>query len=955
MLTLTNTGGLAQNADGSYKWTGSALRPTVQVTHVPTGTVLASNAYTVEYVANTDAGTATVNIKGKSATTSYAVLGTADMTASTATLLTTTFDIKYNLDDMAVVYDDMLAGSQADMPAYDHTGSAIEKGELALAAAPTVKVPQEDYVRTWENNVDLGTQKAKTTAVPNQADDAAAAKWTAGTATEQTGYFSIVEAPTITTRSNTYYDIAKGVAYSLQLEYEVGNEAPYDSVTWSMVSGALPAGLTLDPATGLISGIPQAVNTATAVIKATNLVGDSATESYTWKFGDVYGQAVDQDGRPVSGVVVTVKNTATGADIDAKATNSQGVYSILITDENFPSQVTVTAQASPDGEGRPQRVTAINGSAAAAATGAVLSLTAGSPSACPITVERAVKVTFNTGADGSVDNPVQYGYAGDALTLPSVHSVTPGKQFDGWSTTQGALVPDAEPTAYPDADTTYHAVYSDKWYTVTYLDTGDTLVPAGMVRYDDDGFLPAQVTREGYRFKEWRVAGTNTVVTDSTKYSDIASASAEGVTLQAVWEIRSDIQVTLDANGSTTLPATIGGAASKVYTDRTYGATIGGIPRRSGYTFVGWSLKKTLTTAVDQYEPQPYVIVPDPLYVEESLRDSESAVTYYAIWEAENIAVTYDPMGGEFGTGEDGLRTGMPGDPYTVPQNPVRKGYTFLGWFTTPTGTLAAPAGGTIPTASATYYAQWKANEVTLTLVATGAVPERQTLDGTYSDVVKYELQVKDGYSFVGWKLPDNTVAYFIAFPAQSATYQAVFEKNQIVVAFNAMGGEFAADESGQRKGQLGDAYELPAAPTREGYDFGGWYTTYACETPMPTDRKIPAASVTYYAKWTPKEITVTLNENYGDTPAQVEKTGAYGSTVDYTAPEREGYAFLGWKESTVADDSSAVMSLAYPSRNRTYYAVWQQGAAVVLYNPMGGKLAAADGDGRYVGMKDDV
>ena len=64
----------------------SILSPLADVTELPDN--WNSNAYTVEYVANPDAGTATVNIKGKSATISYAVLGTADMTISTATLLT---------------------------------------------------------------------------------------------------------------------------------------------------------------------------------------------------------------------------------------------------------------------------------------------------------------------------------------------------------------------------------------------------------------------------------------------------------------------------------------------------------------------------------------------------------------------------------------------------------------------------------------------------------------------------------------------------------------------------------------------------------------------------------------------------------------------------------------------------------------------------------------------------
>ena len=664
--------------------------------------------------------------------------------------------------------------------------------------------------------------------------------------------------------------------------------------------------------------------------------------------GDLYGTARTSAGKAVSGVNITVLNSS-GVTAGTAVTNGQGSWFLNLTSSGT---YTVKASTQIDQGGRPQRVTAINGNSTSDAltNGVSLTVTKGTPVLCDITVEQAVKVTFDPGLYGAVDSMVTYGDREETLTQPNVYNVTPGKRFVGWSTSKNATSSNTKANRFPAADTVYYAAYADKEYTVVYLDTGDAPVPAVTVGYDESGLLPT-VSREGYTLKGWRVAGTDTAVTSDMKYGDIAP-DADSVTLQAVWEIRSDIQVTLDANGSASLPATVGGAAKKVYTNRTYGDLIDMVPERNGYTFVGWSLQKTLEDAVGWYAPHGYVKVPDPLYVDSLLRDSDSAVTYYAIWKAGTVTVTYDPMGGEFETDEDGKRTGMPGAAYTVPEAPEREGYTFLGWFTTPTGNEKV-TGSTIPTASTTYYAQWKANEVTLTLTATGGVPERQTIQGTYSDVVRYEIPIKDGYSFVGWKLPDNTTSYFIAFPAEDATYTAVFEKNQIVVAFNPMGGEFAADESGTRKGEPGDSYVLPDAPTREGYDFAGWYTTYACEEAMPTDLKIPAASVTYYAKWTPKDVTVTLNENYGDIPAEVQKTGKYGSAVDYATPEQEGYAFLGWMEDADADASSAVMSLVYPSQAKTYYAAWQQGGAVVLYNPMGGKLADADGDGRFVGVKD--
>jgi hypothetical protein len=49
--------------------------------------------------------------------------------------------------------------------------------------------------------------------------------------------------------------------------------------TWSVTGGALPKGLTLNPLTGLISGVPAAQETRTVTIT----VKDSSVSAYTGK------------------------------------------------------------------------------------------------------------------------------------------------------------------------------------------------------------------------------------------------------------------------------------------------------------------------------------------------------------------------------------------------------------------------------------------------------------------------------------------------------------------------------------------------------------------------------------------------------------------------------------------------------------------------------------------------
>lgn len=66
-----------------------------------------------------------------------------------------------------------------------------------------------------------------------------------------------------------------GLSYSQALIVS-GGTGPY---TWSITSGALPAGLSLDAATGIISGTPTAIGTTDITFEVTDSSGNTASQA----------------------------------------------------------------------------------------------------------------------------------------------------------------------------------------------------------------------------------------------------------------------------------------------------------------------------------------------------------------------------------------------------------------------------------------------------------------------------------------------------------------------------------------------------------------------------------------------------------------------------------------------------------------------------------------------------
>lgn len=141
-------------------------------------------------------------------------------------------------------------------------------------------------------------------------------------------------------------------------------------------------------------------------------------------------------------------------------------------------------------------------------------------------------------------------------------------------------------------------------------------------------------------------------------------------------------------------------------------------------------------------------------------------------------------------------------------------------------------------------------------------------------------------------------------------------------IKFHANGGSSVSDITKVEGSLIGT---LPV-PVREGYTFEGWYTDKDSLQNEFTERKMPVGGAEVYAKWIPKNYTITFHVNGGNELAQDEqtKTVTYDQTYG-TLPtaEKNGYAFTGWY--TAAENGTHITeaSQVTMTKDHTLYAHW--------------------------------
>lgn len=392
---------------------------------------------------------------------------------------------------------------------------------------------------------------------------------------------------------------------------------------------------------------------------------------------------------------------------------------------------------------------------------------------------------------------------------------------------------------------------------------------------------------------------------------------------------------------------------------------------RTNRTFYGWSAN---TDANDRDVPVGDTMDRATLdaNAETQITMPARAKTVYALW-AINPTLTYNVNAPATTKAPDAPAS------ITVPYNTAADdksgwtvgdtgkitGYSFDGWYTSPTGGDKYD-WSTKLTNDVTMYAHWTANGYTVKYDAGGG-------KGTMGDQ-KFTFDVpqnlspnaftRDGYTFTGWKRADTGDAYqdgqqvanLTSTPNGIVTMIAQWTPNPASINYDpnpptgrTPGGQGTANWTGH----TGDTQAIGANGwTVDGYTFIGWNTSadgkgtaYA-----PGTTWIANGTLTLYAQWTPGQAGLTYDGNGatgGKTDPQTGKTDEKINVRD-NGFTRDGYTFVTWNTQADCKGNAVKPNSEWTLRgSSTLYACWAGNAQTLTYHgngATGGNTAAQSG-----------
>ena len=437
-----------------------------------------------------------------------------------------------------------------------------------------------------------------------------------GTQTTKTYTTVIAAGPEITTTSLP--DGTTGTAYSQTVAATGGT----GTLTYSLDSGALPAGLSL-ASNGTITGSPTAAGSSTFTVKVTDASGLTDTQALSIRVA-----------APVDITTTSLPGGTAGLSYSqtVQSTGGTGPYTYAVTSGSLPAGLTLatdgTFSGTPTGSGTSNFSVTVTDAVGRTDT-QPLSIAISTPT-----------ITYSSnGASGSM-SPTS-GSAGSNVTL-AANGFTPpaGQNFLGWSTDPNASTPTytaGQQITMPATGLNLHAVWDPPLVaSITYNGNGalgSTSPTSGTVGTTVTIAANGFTAPTGATFLGWSTNPNALTPDPAYDPGDSVTVPAGGTSLYAVWSPAVSV-ITYSANG---------GTGSVANTPAANGATVivsssSGLTAPVGKVFLGWSTNPSASSPDPAYDPG------DPLAM------PVGGVNLHAVWGVPPDITTTSLPNGTTGT-----------------------------------------------------------------------------------------------------------------------------------------------------------------------------------------------------------------------------------------------------------------------------------------------------------------
>lgn len=414
---------------------------------------------------------------------------------------------------------------------------------------------------------------------------------------------------------------------------------------------------------------------------------------------------------------------------------------------------------------------------------------------------------------------------------------------------------------------------------------------------------PEDPAKTGYVFDGWykEMSYTNRVEAMSTMPKFVLS---KGMILYAKWRPAADTKYTVEH-----YQEQLNGKYELTYTEQLTGTTDAQTAAEAK-TYTGFTAK--------------------PITQQTIAPDGSTVVQVY--YDRKEYTVTWKPENGT----DNVIQTYKHGAELVVP-TVSREGYIFGGW-------------GTVPktvTGDADYTANWEGRDNAVTFETKGGTAVTAQTVKTGDKVTAPSAPTKTGYLFGGWHTDQGcTKAWdFNADTVKSAmTLYAKWTANTYTATFDPNSGVMPEGEETNRSVTYDQPYGKLPTPTKQGYDFAGWFTEKTGGEQILAESSVStAANQTLYAHWTAGLVKYTVNhyqqnvENDGYSKADFETlNGTTGTDSKAAAKAYEGFSVKTFEQKTIAAEGSTVIDIYYD--RLTYTVQWMNGET----------LMETDGNVRY-------